>query len=92
MTIDFNIESTCLKININSQESEERIDVKFSSFQTVTDADIYEDSYEIIPKTTEQVMETKQKLMADDVTIRKIPFYETSNNTGGTTITIGKEV
>lgn len=52
----------------------------------------YEGEYEVTPSTEQKVLETKQKFMDDDVTVRKIPFYEVSNATGGTTITIGKDV
>lgn len=54
--------------------------------------DNYEGEYEVTPKVTAQTLGTKQKFMENDVTIRKIPLYEVSNTTGGTTITIGKEV
>ena len=30
--------------------------------------------------------------MKDDVTVKKIPFYNVSNTAGGTTVYIGKEV
>ena len=52
----------------------------------------YEGDYEVIPSVEAQVLETNQKFMDDDVIVRKIPFYEVTNTTGGTTITIGKEV
>ena len=48
----------------------------------------YEGEYKIIPKVTEQHLNTMGKTMKDDVTIYKIPKYETSNNSG-TTIIIG---
>lgn len=48
----------------------------------------YEGDYAIIPKTTEQEMQTKNKMMKDNVTIQKIPFHEFSNETG-TTVVIG---
>lgn len=52
----------------------------------------YKGSYEVTPKTTKQVIETAQKVMKDDVTVFAIPFFETSNTSGGNTIYIGKEV
>lgn len=54
--------------------------------------DYYEGEYEVTPSTEQKVLETKQKFMEDDVTVRKIPFYEVTNETGGTTVTIGREV
>ena len=48
----------------------------------------YLESYEITPTTSEQIMPTRSKTMADDVTIHKIPYAETSNDSGGITISI----
>ena len=36
-------------------------------------------------------LETKDKLMPDDVTVRKIPRYEVSNDCGGVTLIMGDE-
>lgn len=51
----------------------------------------YEGVYDITPKVVEQRMETKDKLMRDDVTIKSIPFFNVSNTSGGTTVYIAKE-
>ena len=54
-------------------------------------ADIYDGEYIVTPKPfTEQTLETKEKLMTDDVTVLAIPYYETSN-VSGITIYIGGE-
>ena len=37
------------------------------------------------------VLPTKNKLLADDVTVTKVPYYEVSNETG-TTVYIASEV
>lgn len=52
----------------------------------------YKDSYEVTPKTTEQVLQTKDKHLTDDVTIKSIPFFDVSNTAGGSTVYIGSEV
>lgn len=54
--------------------------------------EVYDGSYEVTPKVTEQSMHTKDKLMAEDVKIKSIPFFSVSNETGGNTVYIGKEV
>lgn len=48
----------------------------------------YEGDYTITPKVEEQKMQTKNKMMKDNVTIQQIPFHEFSNETG-TTVVIG---
>lgn len=54
-------------------------------------ADPYTGSYTITPKVDEQTMETRNKLMQDNVTIKAIPYRETENDLG-TTIYIGSEL
>lgn len=54
--------------------------------------DVYEGDYDVIPKVTEQVLPTAEKYLYDDVTVRKIPYYEASNSSGGNTVYIGTEV
>lgn len=51
----------------------------------------YEGDYEITPKIKKQTLETKNKLMYSDLTIKEIPYYEVSNDYGGITIIIGEE-
>lgn len=53
--------------------------------------DIYDGEYIVTPKPyIEQTLETREKVMADDVTVLAIPYYETSN-VSGITIYIGGE-
>lgn len=51
----------------------------------------YGGEYEVIPKATSQTLETKEKIMRDDLEITSIPYFETSNQYGNT-IYIGTEV
>lgn len=46
----------------------------------------YDGDYTVIPKTTEQNIQTKNKMMKDNVTIRQIPFHEFSNDSGTTAV------
>lgn len=49
----------------------------------------YEGEYEITPLASQEVIiETKNKLMYDDVTVLTIPYLETSNEAGGVTVSI----
>ena len=52
----------------------------------------YEGMYDVTPRVVEQRMETKDKIMKDDVTIKSIPFFNVSNTSGGCTVYIGNEV
>ncbi len=54
----------------------------------------YEGDYEVTPSMKNDItLETAKKLMADNVTVKKIPRYDVSNEAGGTTVYIAtKEV
>lgn len=49
----------------------------------------YKGSYNVIPQVAEQTLETKDKVLKDNVTIQPIPFYEVDNLQDGQTIIIG---
>ena len=54
--------------------------------------DFYEGPYEVIPSAhNDIILDTDHKTMTDDVTVFKIPYFETSN-TSGYTVYIGSEV
>lgn len=75
--------------------SDMHLKAKFENLQKVTvtgDVDPYEGEYVITPRVEAQTMPTAQKYMAQDVQIEGIPFFETSNTSGGKTAYIGKEV
>ena len=51
----------------------------------------YEGEYIVTPRKVEQVLETNDKRMTDDVTVEAISYIEVGNLGGGTTATIGFE-
>jgi len=54
---------------------------------------VYMGEYVVVPSPDNSiVLNTTEKVLTQDVTVKKIPFYEVSNDKGGTTVTIGKEV
>lgn len=50
----------------------------------------YSGPYDVIPRFSEQILLTAQRLMQKDVTIKRIPQYEVSNDYG-TTLILGDE-
>lgn len=59
----------------------------------IFDAPVYDGAYQVIPSANEvQILKTKEKTMVDDVTVEKVPYYETSNTAGGMTCYIAEEV
>ena len=55
----------------------------------IPEGEIYEGEYTITPSIQEQEMLTKNKIMKENVKIKSIPYYETSNNSDGLTVIIG---
>ena len=50
----------------------------------------YKGSYEVIPHPwDDQVLDTKLKMMTQDMTVRAIPHISVDNKFGGRTVTIG---
>lgn len=60
---------------------------------SVVGAETYDGSYEVTPKAwEEQTLETAHKLMTDDLTVFRVPYYETSNLFDGKTAYIAEEI
>ena len=53
------------------------------------DYPIYDGSYIVTPEIEAFVLPVKEHAMRDDLIIREIPYYETSNDKGGYTAIIG---
>lgn len=56
--------------------------------QTHRVQDPYTGSYEATPTAYEQALPTAGKSMTRNVTIHKVPYQETSNESGGVTVSI----
>lgn len=73
-------------------EEEDIVCVNAEVSVTHSEADYYTGEYIVTPlPQDETVLETNGKYMSDDVTVLKIPYYETSNESGKTAY-IGSEV
>lgn len=54
---------------------------------------VYQGQTVVIPKMDEeQTLGTAGKVVTDDITVTKVPFYEVTNETGGTTCYIAMEM
>ena len=68
------------------------LDVSFDVSITADGGKPYTGDYEVTPKIyTSVTLPTKDKTLRDDVTVRKIPQYEVSNQAGGNTLIMGDE-
>lgn len=59
----------------------------------VTELPVYNGEIEIVPSANDEVtLLTAKKLLDSNIRVKKIPYSEVSNTSGGTTATIGSEV
>lgn len=78
------------KVKNNTSELREILDTVNELPSANTNGyEVYEGSYTVTPMVAEQTLDTSQKLMQSDVVIKKIPYFEVSNNSGGITASIG---
>lgn len=81
------------EIVIDESSSNEEVIVENDEVINIgIDAESYKGKYTIIPLAfQEQKLETKNKVLKENVIVKEVPYYETSNKQG-TTIYIGSEV
>ena len=74
-------------IDIYIADESKELDVDFES--NASNIESYPGPYVITPKRyDEQVLDTKEKYMNDNITVLKVPYSEVSNAAGGTTCNI----
>lgn len=73
----------------------QKIDTEFSEFQEISvidEIEAYDGPYVVTPAIDSQVLPTAQKRMIDNMTVKAIPYFQTSNPQMGETVYIGSEV
>lgn len=80
------------RVDIAFRDDKKTFNTVFNSYQeTQKDVIAYLGEYEVEPSVKNQsILETKGKLMIDDVTVKKLPLFKTSNESGGVTVYIGR--
>jgi hypothetical protein len=67
----------------------EQISFTTDTIFEITGGEKYEGEYIITPRAyDDQTLETKDKVCTDEITVLKVPKYETSNVSGGKTVYI----
>ena len=95
LNIDCNIESVS-EIVGEISDNVEKLTGSFSTgsviqinnidIPKVINEELYDENYSVIPSVNEQVLNTRKKIMKQDVIIEEIPTFWTSNATGMTFI------
>lgn len=90
--IDVTLESNNRVYSMDVEETMPSIEIELDMavFSEAIQAPVYEGEYTVVPIVADNiVLETKDKLCEDDITVVKIPRYSTSNEYG-TTFYIGE--
>lgn len=94
-TVQFELKIETIDLSFETQIASDSEVFSFGCdnvYEVVKDVETYDGDYIVTPMITSQSLDTTGKLMTKDVVIKEIPFFETSNNEGGHTIYIGKEL
>ena len=93
MTLDVIFTELNSNLEVDFESNNFGFDVDFGEVHVVNKGGYksYDGSYEITPRLREQVLETSDKIMHDDLKIKEIPIARVSNPSGGTTVIIGVE-
>ena len=86
LRVSFNENDSVLKVKFAQTECSFKAD--FGEVFMVKTEDVYEGSYNVVPRVYQQVLPTKDKLMRD-VTVEIIPLQKVINLSNGYTATIG---
>lgn len=82
----------CYKVQISEYEWRLNVAVETET-QSGEEPEVYTGAYDITPQAyASQTLDTSGKVMNDDVVISEVPFFKTSNDAGGITSYIAKEV
>lgn len=95
MTLDVKFEEITGAFAVDIEETTQAFGVDMGEVQHVTEfigGEEYKGEYIATPTTKEQLFETKGKVMLDNITVKKIPFFNVSNANGGNTVYIASEV
>lgn len=66
-------------------------EIRFSVAESIQASDYegWPGPYDVVPKTSEQVLDVGGYVMRSDLTVHEIPYFEVSNVSGGMTASIG---
>lgn len=92
ITVPMRVSTEGIEVPMTIGSDGQTIGMTIGAGYSVIEGETYDGSYDVTPKAhTEQVLETRNKLMTSDVTVFKVPYYETSNIFDGLTVFIAED-
>lgn len=74
---------------VSIELASEMPEIEVELFGSASRFPVYSGPYEMTPKTYSQTLDTASRVMQQDVVFHEIPYYETTNLSGGYTAIIG---
>ena len=93
LELTFSEQDKCFATSLS--DTSQIFELDMGSVNRVTEyigGELYQGDYVVTPKVDAQTIPTKGKVMAEDVTVKEIPIFRTSNTSGGNTVYIAKEI
>lgn len=92
--VDVDVIETTLVVDVDIQETTVLVPADVATTIVVKQVNVpaYEGEYIVIPEVVSQTLETKDKRMTDNVLVREIPYYETTNQQNGLTVYIANSL
>ena len=78
MSIDVTVSGLNTQVDVTLSDGNQTITADIGEF-TIIDHEAYSGAYEVTPSGSTQTLDTDRKVLSRDVTVRPIPYYETSN-------------
>lgn len=89
MVFQVQFTATDQSLKVTFAATDQSITPGFDAWQK--DTPKYNGKYEVVPLVdSETVLMTAQKILNDNIVVKQIPYFETSNDSDGQTVYIGK--
>lgn len=95
MRLSVSFKDTGKSFAVGFGEEQAGFDADFKDVIMATEfvgGEIYQGDYTVTPKTEKQTLQTREKILTENVEILSIPYFDVSNDKGGSTVYIGSEV
>lgn len=94
MILDVQFDQIRAELDVRFDQIRTELDVDFGEITKVIETDVphYLGAYVVTPGVDPVELETRNKIMDEDVHVKSIPYYDVGNTAGGSTVYIGKEL
>lgn len=85
--VAMSLASTQVQFGLDAQATKFQYNMTTDSL--IGNYDRFDGEYVVTPTDEDQYLDTSRKVMRGDVTVQAVPYFETTNESGGYTVIIG---